>query len=259
MIRSASTTPVPTPGGEFSGEGGNTCCGPTSAISSPTANSIPTPTSGGPEATASPHTWLVHRRCRSRPLYRPFGQDNVPHRASRFWIGIWFPASGLSRSGRLGRRPRLRHHHPRHRVGPHHPDLFTGRHLWEAENGPNGFYASPDQYPRWPGTGGVAMPPDYPGSATTFTTLSASHVPIPADRRRSRASSSTTRTVATSSPSATPGTHHAMGTEVPWLRLTRDMHHAPLLVSENAYTAIRVGGSVAFYPRRGRDRPIVNP
>ena len=99
---------------------------------------------------ASPVRRLVHRRRRGRALRSTgelFGQDNVPHRASRFWIGIWFPASGY-----------------RDQVGwAGDPDFDTasldidwvrvtdvrpGGHLRTRNLAQHGFYASPDQYPR---------------------------------------------------------------------------------------------------------------
>ena len=83
-----------------------------------------------------------------------FGQDNIPYRASRFWLGIWFPAAGfkeridgetVSRVGWAG--------DPNFdqatleidwvRVTP----FNEANDRYEPETWPNGFYATPDEYP----------------------------------------------------------------------------------------------------------------
>ncbi len=83
-----------------------------------------------------------------------FGQDNIPFRASRFWLGIWFPAAGfqeridgetVSRVGWAG--------DPNFdqatleidwvRITP----FNEANDRYEPETWPNGFYATPDQYP----------------------------------------------------------------------------------------------------------------
>lgn len=94
-----------------------------------------------------PHiTWLVDGKQVQQLDGSDFGQDNIPFRASRFWIGIWFPASGyLGQTGWAG-----------------NPDFDTTRlsiksvsitpfnepnDRYEAETWPDGFYANPSQYP----------------------------------------------------------------------------------------------------------------
>ena len=83
-----------------------------------------------------------------------FGQDNIPSQASRFWIGIWFPAAGykeqidgvyVDRVGWAG-----------------DPDFSEAtlevdwvritpfnepNDRWEPETWPNGWYALPNEYP----------------------------------------------------------------------------------------------------------------
>jgi hypothetical protein len=83
-----------------------------------------------------------------------FGQDNIPAQASRFWLGIWFPAAGykeqiegeyVDRVGWAG-----------------DPDFAEAtleidwvritpfnevNDRWEAETWPNGWYALPHEYP----------------------------------------------------------------------------------------------------------------
>jgi hypothetical protein len=84
-----------------------------------------------------------------------FGQDNIPARASRFWLGIWFPAAGFKEQldgeyvDRVGW------------AGDPNFDQATlevdwvritpfgePNDLWEAETWPNGWYALPHEYPQ---------------------------------------------------------------------------------------------------------------
>lgn len=83
-----------------------------------------------------------------------YGQDNIPYRAARFWIGIWFPASGY--------KERLNGEYV-DRVGwAGDPDFDTTvleidrveitpfnepNDAWVAETWPNGWYAAPGEYP----------------------------------------------------------------------------------------------------------------
>ena len=39
--------------------------------------------------------WLIDGEEVYRHEGNEFGQDNIPYRASRFWLGIWFPAAGF--------------------------------------------------------------------------------------------------------------------------------------------------------------------
>ncbi len=83
-----------------------------------------------------------------------FGQDNIPSQASRFWLGIWFPASGYKEQldGQYVDR-----------VGWAGDPDFSEATLeidwvritpfnetndrWESETWPNGWYALPNEYP----------------------------------------------------------------------------------------------------------------
>ena len=83
-----------------------------------------------------------------------FGQDNIPSQASRFWLGIWFPASGY--------KEQLDGEYV-DRVGWAGDPDFSEATLeidwvritpfneandrWESETWPNGWYALPNEYP----------------------------------------------------------------------------------------------------------------
>jgi len=83
-----------------------------------------------------------------------FGQDNIPYRAARFWVGIWFPAAGY--------KERLNGEY-HDRVGwAGDPNFDTAvleidrveitpfnetNDAYEPETWPNGWYAAPDEYP----------------------------------------------------------------------------------------------------------------
>lgn len=83
-----------------------------------------------------------------------FGQDNIPYRAARFWIGIWFPAAGY--------KERVNGEYV-DRVGWAGDPEFDSTVLeidrveitpfnepndaWVAETWPNGWYAAPGEYP----------------------------------------------------------------------------------------------------------------
>ena len=98
--------------------------------------------------------WLIDGEEVYRHEGNEFGQDNIPYRASRFWLGIWFPAAGfkeridgetVSRVGWAG--------DPNFdqatleidwvRVTP----FNEANDRYEPETWPNGFYATPDEYP----------------------------------------------------------------------------------------------------------------
>ncbi|MEO2000296.1 MAG: carbohydrate binding domain-containing protein [Pirellulales bacterium] len=98
--------------------------------------------------------WLIDGEEVYRHEGNEFGQDNIPYRASRFWLGIWFPAAGfkeridgetVSRVGWAG--------DPNFdqatleidwvRVTP----FNEPNDRYEPETWPNGFYATPDEYP----------------------------------------------------------------------------------------------------------------
>ena len=85
-----------------------------------------------------------------------FGQDNIPSQASRFWLGIWFPASGY--------KEQLDGEYV-DRVGWAGDPDFSEATLeidwvritpfneandrWESETWPNGWYALPNEYPSY--------------------------------------------------------------------------------------------------------------
>ncbi|MDP3972292.1 MAG: carbohydrate binding domain-containing protein [Candidatus Nanopelagicales bacterium] len=135
-------------GGKYGGEGGNVSLRP--RIGDLVAdgefhNYAYEWHSGGPGMT--PYVaWSIDGTEVARYDGNGFGQDNVPFRASRFWIGVWFPASGYKdKVGWAG-----------------NPDFDTvtldidsvtitpfnePNDRYEAETWPNGFYADPGQYP----------------------------------------------------------------------------------------------------------------
>ncbi len=108
----------------------------------------------GDEATTPAVIWSID----DQEVYRhegvSFGQDNIPSIASRFWLGIWFPAAGykelidgeyVDRVGWAG--------DPSFdettleidwvRITP----FNEGNDRWLSETWPNGWYALPHEYP----------------------------------------------------------------------------------------------------------------
>lgn len=98
--------------------------------------------------------WLIDGEEVYRHEGNEFGQDNIPFRASRFWLGIWFPAAGFNEqiNGETVERVGW--------AGDPTFDQATLEIDWvrikpfneandrhEQETWPNGFYATPDQYP----------------------------------------------------------------------------------------------------------------
>ncbi|MCB9424250.1 MAG: cadherin-like domain-containing protein [Actinobacteria bacterium] len=136
-------------GGEFGGEGGNVSLRPDigELVADGEFHTYAYDWWAGGDGVAPYVAWSIDGVEVARYTGELFGQDNVPHRASRFWIGIWFPASGY-----------------RDQVGwAGDPDFDTASldidwvrvtptyapaDTYEPETWPNGFYASPDQYPR---------------------------------------------------------------------------------------------------------------
>ncbi|MCB1264615.1 MAG: cadherin-like domain-containing protein [Mycobacterium sp.] len=135
-------------GGEFGGEGGNVSLRPDigELVADGEFHTYAYDWWAGGDGVAPYVAWSIDGVEVARYTGEPFGQDNVPHRASRFWIGIWFPASGY-----------------RDQVGwAGNPDFdttsldidwvritptYAPADTYEPETWPNGFYASPDQYP----------------------------------------------------------------------------------------------------------------
>ena len=98
--------------------------------------------------------WLIDGEEVYRHEGNEFGQDNIPFRASRFWLGVWFPAAGYQERINGETVPRAGW------AGDPTFDQATLEIDWvritpfneandryEPETWPNGFYATPDQYP----------------------------------------------------------------------------------------------------------------
>ena len=136
-------------GGKFGGEGGNVSLRPNigELIADGEFHTYAYDWWAGGDGTAPYVAWSVDGIEVARYTGELYGQDNVPYRASRFWIGIWFPASGYrDQVGWAG--------NPDFdtttldidwvRITPTHAPADT----YEPETWPNGFYASPDEYPQ---------------------------------------------------------------------------------------------------------------
>ena len=108
----------------------------------------------GDEATTPAVIWSIDNQEVYRHEGVSFGQDNIPSAASRFWLGIWFPAAGykelidgeyVDRIGWAG--------DPSFdsttleidwvRITP----FNEGNDRWLSETWPNGWYALPHEYP----------------------------------------------------------------------------------------------------------------
>ncbi len=83
-----------------------------------------------------------------------FGQDNIPARASRFWLGIWFPAAGFKEQlegeyvDRVGWAGDPNFDQATLEIDWVRITPFSEPNdLWEAETWPNGWYALPHEYP----------------------------------------------------------------------------------------------------------------
>lgn len=75
-----------------------------------------------------------------------FGQGNVPYRAARFWIGLWFPASGYGDEVGWGGSPNFAStalHIASVQIEP----FDEPRDTWVRETVPNIEWATPDAYP----------------------------------------------------------------------------------------------------------------
>lgn len=136
-------------GGKFGGEGGNVSLRPRigDLVVDGEFHTYAYEWHAGGDGRDPYVAWFVDDVEVARYSGELFGQDNVPHRASRFWVGIWFPASAY-----------------RDHVGwAGDPDFDTAfldidwvritptyapADTYEPETWPNGFYASPDQYPQ---------------------------------------------------------------------------------------------------------------
>ncbi|MDG2053113.1 MAG: carbohydrate binding domain-containing protein [Phycisphaerales bacterium] len=75
-----------------------------------------------------------------------FGQGNVPFRAARFWLGVWFPASGYADHVGWAGSPNFDStalYIASIKITP----FLDSRDAWEPETVPNLAWASPDAYP----------------------------------------------------------------------------------------------------------------
>lgn len=91
-------------------------------------------------------TWSIDGVEVARYEGSDYGQDNVPSRAARFWVGIWFPASGYRDLVGWAGNPDFDTttlEIDSIRITPFHEPNDR----YEAETWPNGFYANPGQYP----------------------------------------------------------------------------------------------------------------
>ena len=136
-------------GGKFGGEGGNVSLRPDigALVADGEFHTYAYEWHAGGDGRDPFVAWSIDDVEVARYTGDSFGQDNVPYRASRFWIGIWFPASGY-----------------RDQVGwAGDPDFDTAyldidwvritptyapADVYEPETWPNGFYATPDEYPQ---------------------------------------------------------------------------------------------------------------
>jgi hypothetical protein len=75
-----------------------------------------------------------------------FGQGNVPFRAARFWIGVWFAASGYGDETGWGGSPDF-DTTALHIASVHIEPFDEPRDTWVRETVPNIEWATPDSYP----------------------------------------------------------------------------------------------------------------
>lgn len=105
--------------------------------------------------TAGTVEWLLDGTVVRTFTGQTFGQDNVPFRGARFWIGIWFPAAGYHRltapgvyTDSVGWTGDPNFHTARLeiqwvRITP----IYQNRDQWVTETAPSGYYAPPNLYP----------------------------------------------------------------------------------------------------------------
>lgn len=149
-------------GGQWGGEGGESSLRNigTSSIADGAFHTFGIRWKSGTDTTGGLRTpgtveWLLDGAVVRTFTGATFGQDNVPFRGARFWIGIWFPASGYHRLTSAGTYTDS--------VGwAGDPSFSTAqleiqwvritpisqnRDRWVSETSPSGFYATPNQYP----------------------------------------------------------------------------------------------------------------
>jgi hypothetical protein len=117
--------------------------------------------SSGTTRTAGSIEWYIDGASVGLFHGATFGQDNVPFRAARFWVGIWFPAAGYTRTmagatsgstvsvtstGWTG-DPTFNAAQLKIQWIKITPDTTQNRDRWVSETNPGSFYATPDLYP----------------------------------------------------------------------------------------------------------------
>jgi len=135
-------------GGKFGGEGGNVSLRPDigELVADGEFHTYAYEWHAGGDGRDPFVAWFIDDVEVARHTGASFGQDNVPHRASRFWIGIWFPASGYRDQVGWAGSPDFDTAYldiDWVRITPSYAPADT----YEPETWPNGFYAAPDEYP----------------------------------------------------------------------------------------------------------------
>lgn len=110
---------------------------------------------GGGLRTAGTVKWYFDGALVYTYTGKTFGQDNVPYRGARFWIGIWFPASGYSALTAPGTTTSYTGWagNPSFNVAQleiqwvHITPAASNRDTWVTESNPSGYYAPPTSYP----------------------------------------------------------------------------------------------------------------
>lgn len=135
-------------GGKFGGEGGNVSLRPNigQLVADGQFHTYTYEWHSGASGLAGSITWLIDGHEVARYTGSDYGQDNIPFRASRFWIGVWFPASGYRNMVGWAGNPdfdRTNLAIDWVRITP----FNDANDQYQAETWPNGFFATPDQYP----------------------------------------------------------------------------------------------------------------
>jgi len=136
-------------GGKFGGEGGNVSLRPDigELVADGEFHTYAYEWHAGGDGHDPFVAWSIDDVEVARYTGESFGQDNVPHRASRFWVGIWFPASGYRDQIGWAGDPNFDTAYldiDWVRITPTYAPADT----YEPETWPNGFYATPDEYPQ---------------------------------------------------------------------------------------------------------------
>ncbi|MGB0969565.1 MAG: family 16 glycosylhydrolase, partial [Mycobacterium sp.] len=136
-------------GGKFGGEGGNVSLRPDigELVADGEFHTYAYEWHAGGDGRDPFVAWSIDDVEVARYTGESFGQDNVPHRASRFWVGIWFPASGYRDQVGWAGDPNFDTAYldiDWVRITPTYAPADT----YEPETWPNGFYATPDEYPQ---------------------------------------------------------------------------------------------------------------